>query len=392
MRQVVLFLLWISVLLPVKAFQPDSLRISVLTVMPRPDKVYTVYGHTALRIHYPPQDIDMAYNWGTFDFDSPNFTFRFIKGKTDYFLSTSPYDKFIWVYSLGNAEVIEQHLDLPKEAKEKILFLLMENELPENREYRYNFLFDNCVTRIRDILEISLGESLLYPQKEKKETFRTLIHSCTEPYPWMAFGIDLIIGAGADSLINLREEMFLPLKFKEALDASYVINPEGSRKELVNYSQEVLTTIREEEPSTKFRDTPFIIGIIIFFLLLGLSIAGVLKKRHFRGVFSILFLIAGTAGILISFLVFFSYHPATNPNWNLLWLHPLHFIAAIGYFFNKSYRFISLYHGANLLLLCILLLSWNWLPQVFNIANIPYILSLGLASVFWLITIKKQKR
>ncbi|MDR0865913.1 MAG: DUF4105 domain-containing protein [Candidatus Symbiothrix sp.] len=381
MKRFILFFLLLSALLPVRAWETDSLQVSLLTVMPRPNEVYTIYGHTALRIQDPVQKIDAVFNWGTFDFNTPHFLYRFVKGETDYFLSVSDYDRFIYVYSLGNADIVEQLLAVSPEGKTEIMNRLSTNLQPENLIYRYNFLFDNCTTRIRDLIEQGSDGRLVYPEQTEIVTFRDLIHSCTNPYPWMTFGIDLLIGSGADSLISVRQELFLPEKLMNAVDKS----------PLIIASNQVLTSLPEPVSEQRFWDSPLKIGFLILLIYITLAAAGIVSriKRSkpfsiFHFPFSILFLIAGLAGCIVAFTTLFSYHPCTSPNWNLLWLHPFHLIAFVGYLFKKSYRFISWYHAVNLVLLSVLLLGGYWIPQQLNPANIPFILCLGLASgCYW---------
>jgi hypothetical protein len=371
------------------------LQVSLLTVMPRPNEVYTVYGHSALRLYYPEKGINDVYNWGIFSFNHSFFLYRFIKGETDYSLGVSDYNEFLYYYALGNSTIEEQVLNLSSGEKEKLLEILSNNLLPQNIVYRYNFLFDNCTTRIRDIIEKITDNRVIYPASEKEVTFRDLIRSCTSPYPWMSFGIDLIIGNGADSLINVRQQMFLPVNLKEFWDESYVIEKTDSttvKRPIVELSQTILKTESQQNEKTASFFDAFRVGILIFVFYLIVTVWSIRKKRMFKGVFSILFLIAGLCGIVVGFLLFFSEHPCVSPNWNILWLHPLHFIGFAGYFFKKSYPLITLFHGLNLVLLCILLFGWLWIPQTLNTANIPYALCLFLASVSWFYYMKKNKR
>ncbi|GHT02068.1 hypothetical protein FACS189421_14620 [Bacteroidia bacterium] len=254
----------------VKAFQTDSLQVSLLTVLPRPNEAYTIYGHTALRLYDPEQRTDVVFNWGTFDFDAPHFLYRFVKGETDYFLSYTDYKHFLYVYSMGNATMVEQVLNLTAEGKEALMQKLSLNLQPENLVYRYNFLFDNCTTRVRDLIEQSTEDQLVYPEQTGTTTFRQLIHSCTEPYPWMTFGIDLLIGSGADSLINARQELFLPLKLKEALDNTPIVIS----------SKQVLTSVPEQVVKRWFWESPLTIGILIFLVYLVVAGMGWWKHRN----------------------------------------------------------------------------------------------------------------
>jgi hypothetical protein len=396
----------------------DNLQVSLLTVKPRPNEVYTVYGHTALRLFDPVNNLDAVLNWGTFNFHAPGFLYRFIKGETNYFLSVRSYFDFCYEYSLENATVVEQILRIPNENKEALLQMLTLNLEPENREYRYNFLFDNCTTRPRDIIEKFCGGNWVYPVQTEKTTFRHLIHSCTNPYPWMTFGIDLVIGSGADSLLTFRQELFLPEKLMNILEDLTVVDSTGEEYPLVVSSGIVVQSSEGKAPLLKFWDSPLIIGIVIFLIYLALAIISLsappckrrgrkqkltskcvhpsfpslMGKRWKCGLpFAFLLLVTGLAGCLVFSLSFFSYHPCTQYNWNLLWLHPLHFIGLAGFFLKKSYSLIRWYHKSNLLLLSFLLLAGFFLPQQLNLANIPYILCLGIVSGYCLLQLKKKK-
>jgi hypothetical protein len=389
-----------------------NLQVSLLTVKPRPNTVYTVYGHTALRLYDPLQNMDLVLNWGTFNFKEPNFLFRFISGKTDYFLSASSYDQFYYEYSKENATVIEQVLNIPDENKKELLEKLLSDLQPENCGYRYNFLFDNCTTRPRDIIEKFYGGKLVYvlPQTEPA-TFRKLIHSCTESYPWMTFGIDLVIGSGADSLLTYRQELFLPEKLMTALEYSRITPLLGDELPVVVSTEIIIQSPNAETSSSKFKHSPLITGIILLSIYITLIITGYRKKKRFRIPFALLFLTAGLAGCIVTYLSLFSSHPCTQYNWNLLWLHPIHFLGVIGFFFPQQHtippeaksKFFSLervkftmtalfcwYHRTNLVLLSLLLLTIFRIPQQLNLVIIPYILCLGIVSAYWLLPLKKK--
>jgi hypothetical protein len=386
MRRCLFYFSILLTIFPANAFETERLQVSLLTAMPRSNEVYTIYGHTALRLYDPVQQIDAVFNWGTFNFNAPRFLYRFIKGETDYCLSVTEFEQFLFTYYMGNAAVAEQILDIMPEGKEKLLQILSLNLQPENLTYRYNFLFDNCTTRVRDIIENCMDNSLTYPEQDGKATFRQLIHSCTEPYPWMTFGIDLLIGGGADSIIPFRQELFLPLHLKEALDKSYV----GGSNPIVVSEKQLLISIPEDK-TLNVPNFPLITGFILFFFYLVIAGAGWIKKRAFKGFFAPLFFVAGAAGCLIAFVTVFSCHPCTSPNWNLLWLHPFHWIAFAGCFLRKTYPLLFWYHIINLVLLSVVLIGWQWMPQVLNTANIPYMLCLLTASGYWMYGCTRNK-
>jgi len=374
-----------------KAAGRESLQISLLTVEPRSNYVYTIYGHTALRLYDPSPDhmVDIVLNWGTFDSHLPGFLYRFMRGDADYFLSATNFSLFCYAYSEANATIVEQVLNIPEEGKERLIESVTQNLKEENLKYRYNFLFDNCTTRPRNLIEEACGKRLLYPEQKEKTTFRKLIHNYTYPYPWLAFGIDLVVGSGADSLLSTRNELFLPMGLLRTLNRSALQLVDGTKLPVVASSKIIIQSNDSDRINYCFWTSPPAVGMLLFVIYAIIAYWGWRKRRRFRGFFAPGFLVAALAGFIIGFLVLFSAHPCMFPNWNLLWLHPFQLIAFFGYFFKKSYRFISWYHIVNLVLLSALLFGRFWSPQVLNTANIPYICCLFLSSAYWLLIGKR---
>jgi hypothetical protein len=377
MKSPIILLLASFFFLPAQASSPtDSLQISLLTIEPRADQVYTIYGHTALRVCDPTQDMDLVFNWGTFDFGAPHFLYRFIRGETDYYLSVTTYAQFLFAYQWGQARAIEQRLDLSPEGKERLMERLTANMAPEQRIYRYNFLFDNCTTRVRDLIE-SAGWTLADLPQET--TVRQLIHSCTKPYPWMTFGIDLLIGSGADGPITTRQTLFLPMHLQEALD----------RSPIVAESQQVLAGTPAMSGSGAVGLSPFVIACFLLVVSVVLTtVRGLRRLPLGRALFGVLFFATGMAGCLVAFMAAFSEHPCVWPNFNLLWLQPLHLIAAAGYVFERRAGFPAKvwrgYHIGNVLLLSGFLLGVYAMPQAIPPAAILLSLCLLWASGYWL--------
>jgi len=385
------FFLLLLIFSSVKSQTYDSIQVSLLTVAPHSKAVWTIFGHTALRISDPVRKIDTVLNWGTFDTEIPNFMFRFIEGKTDYFLGASSFRSFIPEYVYYKTTVTEQILNIPDSVKQDLIKSLQTNLLPENVDYRYNFVFDNCTTRPRDIIEKFCGGTLIYPEQQQPVTFRQLFHQYTKPYPWTEFGIDCIIGSGADTLISYRNELFLPEHLMDALNRSVVKLPDGSEQPVTLASNIILQAPDVQPAQFAFWDRPLVIGWIVFPLFLVLALTGYIKKYRFHLPFALLFFVAGAGGCIVAMLNFFSLHPCVQSNWNIFWLHPLHFIAFAGFFFRKSYRWIRWYHGINFVLLSSFLVGWRWIPQELNSAFIPFILCLWMVSGLQLIVLKQKK-
>jgi hypothetical protein len=129
-------------------------------------EIYSVYGHSALRIVIPAKNSDLVYNWGVFDFSTPHFAWEFAKGKLDYMLGVSSYDSFLKEYYAETRWVISQKFNLESRDNEKLFALIVDNLKPENIKYKYDFYYDNCSTRIRDLVEKAIGKDLMYPPEE----------------------------------------------------------------------------------------------------------------------------------------------------------------------------------------------------------------------------------
>lgn len=223
-RKLLLACLCIILSVPFAASQvADSTDVYLITCAPG-NATYSVYGHTALRIRVRGTNVDRVYNWGIFDFSTPNFAFRFAKGRLDYMLGAYGYDDFVNEYIAEGRAVWSQTLNLTAAEKEKLFELINENLKPENVKYRYDFFFDNCATRIRDILAASATDTIIFPAKEESLTFRQLIDPHQKVSPWLDFGADMLLGLQADRKATVADEMFLPVFLKENLTASVIVH------------------------------------------------------------------------------------------------------------------------------------------------------------------------
>ncbi|MGE5394671.1 MAG: DUF4105 domain-containing protein, partial [Candidatus Saccharibacteria bacterium] len=208
------FLLLLMVLL---VFQPKAkaqalspqATVSILTCDPGKE-VYSMYGHSAIRVSDPLQRLDAVFNYGLFSFDSPNFIYRFAKGQTDYLMGGQTFSSFLPEYEQDRRSVYEQVLNLSAEGKDKLYNALMENARPENRMYRYNYFMDNCATRVRDMIERNAGGTVHFSESHPKESYRDLIKKFHHSFRWIDFGIDLLISKPADQPVSSYGQMFLP--------------------------------------------------------------------------------------------------------------------------------------------------------------------------------------
>jgi len=358
-------------------------QISLITCSPTDDATFTLYGHTALRVYDPVGKIDWIYNYGIFDFSAPNFTFRFAKGETDYILGGSTFDTFLMDYTLRGSEIYEQVLNLQPEEKEALFQALEWNRKPENRTYRYNYFFDNCATRplmmiennIKGIIKFAPESTLskpLYP------SFREVINECTRDHPWQTFGCDLVLGLPTDRRMTQRETFFIPEYLKNDFNKAEIVR-EGIAEPLVIQTN-ILAQENREPLKPLFITAPITCFTLLFFLIMALTYFEWQRRKYYRLVDVVLFFCAGIAGCILFFLSFISVHPCIFPNISLLWLHPLHLTGIIFFAVKKWKKIAYWYHLINFAVVIIMSVGWFFIPQHFNIAFLPLILSLSLRS------------
>lgn len=345
--------------------QTDSLTVSLITCWPGAE-VYELCGHEAIRIRgtINGQPIDSVWNYGTFDFNQPNFIYRFVKGETDYMLSSYPFAWFMPEYQESGRRVVEQDLNLTQPETRKILGMLRNEALPKNRVYRYNYVKDNCATRIIDDLDKSSESGVIYPDSIHYGTFRNEMRAYHKDYPWYQFGIDLALGSGIDYPIKGREEMFVPLEMMRKVANAHFSDGRPLVKETRVLNEGVADATLGP---THWSMTPAACSIALLVIVIVLCFIQWRKNSLFRIVYCLWFGTLGIAGCLIAFLVFISKHEATSPNLLLLWLNPLQLLIAVGVWFRRRWRPVTLSMiYINIILLTILLIVWPLQSQSAN--------------------------
>ena len=350
--------------------QTDScgIRISLLTCTPG-QELYSTFGHSALRVFDSVNNADLVFNYGTFDFYDPQFYNKFVKGKLLYFVSIDTLPSFLAEYDYYKRGIVEQAINISCADKQKLRSALFENAKEENKYYRYDFNYDNCTTRLRDMLEKAAGKQLETKNILPKPgtTFRHLIHTYLDKggQQWSKLGIDMLLGNPMDKKVTNREAMFLPDYLLMAFDSSK-LNKQPvvqEKKILLNYF---------ESYKTKSGITPFIVFGVLFFLIAALSFFTRSSWNLLFKAFDFFFFVfVGLIGVLILFMWFGTEHAMCRNNFNLLWALPTHLPVAFLLFnkkqwINNYFRFIFFYTIA-------LLLAWFFLPQQFNAALLPVV-------------------
>ena len=353
-------------------------QISLLTSSPSDDYVFTLYGHTAIRVYDPAVKLDRIYNYGSFDFSQPNFIYRFAKGETDYSLGTSFFSDYLSDYASRGCEIYEQVLNLLPEEMEALWQALEWNRLPENKEYRYNFFFDNCATRPAVMVENHIKGFVSYASATVLPSFRDVINYCTRNHPWITFGCDIVVGLPSDRMMTLLETFFIPDYLKNAFDKAEIIR-EDKTVPLVKQTN-IHAEKNQIQVTSSFITSPFCCFLLLFILILLFTFIEWRRKNYYLIIDLILFIFAGLAGCIVFFLSFMSVHPCMFPNINLLWLHPLHLIGSVFFAVKKWEKAAFWYHFINFAVVIIMCVGWFFIPQHFNIAFIPLIASLLIRS------------
>jgi len=350
-------------------------KVSIVTFFPG-NEIYELDGHTALRI-VDDNGHDMMYNWGTFDFNTPNFVYRFVKGETDYRLEGIPSHLFLGYYEAQGRRAVEQTLNLTDRQIETLIRLVDNNMKPENRVYRYNYLFDNCATRPLAIIERALGDTITLgtaPHSADDTSFRAIMTRAHANYPWYQFGIDLALGNGIDRPVTNRERSFAPVDLMRMLSEATIT---ASGHPIIGHSEVILPGHPGGGAGspTPWWATPLTIAWILCALSTLITLRDLSRRAISRWFDTFLYSIFGLAGLLLTFLIFISVHEATSPNWLYLWLNPLCFIGATGIYIKSAARAVywwQILNFALLVTLCILAIAG---VQNLNAAFWPLILA-----------------
>ena len=366
----------------------DNIIVSLITYYPG-EQIYELYGHSGLRVVLP-DGRGILYNYGIFDFGAPNFVYRFVKGETDY--KVKGYSDVYMLHGYSGRKVVEQVLNLSQEQALKTYEYLVENALPWNATYRYNYVLDNCSTRPRDIIEMATDGTLEYPAMRDTTTFRKMMHRYNENYAWSRFGIDIALGEGLDYTLDYRKQMFVPMVLMEAC-AGATIMQAGERVPLVK-----CTNILNEGsdtgsvlPPTPWWATPISVFVALFFVMALFTWRDIKRGKVTRWVDSLLYGFLAIYGLLLFFLIFISTHEATSPNWHGLWLNPFYLLPTVLIWIKSAKKLLYCYHFVNFALLIALMVMWYWIPQKTDVAVFPLILCSVMRSINYILIFRKKK-
>lgn len=302
----------------------NQIEISLITCEPH-EMIYALYGHTGIRIHNLQTGEDLLANWGIFDQKQSFFVVRFAFGLTDYRMEIETWEGFVDRYNYFNCGIYEQVLDLTAQEKRNIINAVFENYLPENRYYRYNFYYDNCTTRARDIIEKGLEGKLDYREmKEYDPTYRELIHLWNGNHLWARWGNDFLLGVGSDKPTDYRQQQFLPDNLKRDFHRA-LISRNGEARPLVK-NEFWATPSQYNYGGSSLLDQftqPNAVAVYLIFIALAITLLEKYRlKRRLWQFDAFLLLLSGIPGLIL-LLMIFSQHPTVRINFQILVFNPL---------------------------------------------------------------------
>ncbi len=347
----------------------SRLQVSIITCAPG-NELYSIFGHTAIRIIDSTNQTDLFYNFGTFDFNDPNFLPKFVHGKLLYFLSIEEGNNFLLSYKNENRTIVEQVLNLNQKEKNNIQQSLIRNLKEENKFYKYDFLFDNCTTRIRDLLKNN--SSLVCNKKlvNSSATFRNLLHIFLDSMnmQWSKLGIDLLMGSKVDKPLTIEQSTFLPTYLMLAIDSA------NNKHQFLISKKEYKTNLPIEY---KQWFSPIIIFSIVFLGMLLLEFNKNLIAKKIKNYATMFFIfLTGIIGCVLLYMWFFTEHKSFANNYNLIWALPtnLYFVFAL----NFKTLYTKIYFKSAFIITVLLVVIWFILPQQFNVALLPFVVTMAL--------------
>ena len=390
LRRIISFVALLPSLFLGYAQQMDSIRASLITCSPG-QEVYALYGHTALRLQNYTTGEDIAFNYGVFSFSQPHFVWRFVRGQCDYMVVPVPWQFFTREYEERGSSITEQVLNLTPQEANRLYAKMLEECKPENRQYRYNFLYNNCTTKVRDAIEKCVEGSVVYPDSVPLYTHRQMLHQYTKGHPWAQEGNDILLGAAVDTLLDIRSAQFAPEYMLRYADNAFIYADNNDKRPLV-LETEILLQKKPQKIEPEFPLSPMQAMLFLFVV----AILIVLAERWLNWQFwlwdAALLLGQGLAGLLLLFMRFFSEHPAVDNNWQIWVLNPIALIALPMVVKAAYQRKKTLWHPAFFVILSTFVVFSPWMPQEFGKLVVPLALTLLTRPISYYLYYRKNNK
>ena len=385
MKRIVFFLMMSASVLLAVAQSPSHTEVSVITCSPG-DEVYSLYGHTAIRLRDEARGLDIAVNYGVFDFNTDHFAWKFVLGETDYMCMAVPWHFFIDEYRQRGSSVKAQVLNLTEEETDSLVRYLDWNLKPENCIYRYNYLTDNCTLRVMDCVERAIKGRIVYSWDTDRLTYRDIIHDYTNGSPWAQVGNDILLGCDVDTILSSRAKCFVPDYYSSALNGALIRDLVADTRPMVRRTEMLLEA---SVPAGAQQDSfPVAPVIAVWGLFAVLCLIALIEYRTGYMLWPLDFVLLtahGVAGAILLFVFFFSQHPALDTNWQVWLLNPLPLLAMPFVVRDAWKRQCCIWHYILAAMILSFLVFTPWIPQKYSVITIPLALALVTRPVSYII-------
>ena len=389
-RRILLFAFFLQVLFFARAQKLDSIQASLITCSPG-QEVYALYGHTALRCQNFTTGEDWVFNYGVFSFRQPHFVWRFVRGQCDYMVVPIPWQYFTREYEERGSSIIAQVLNLTPLETNRLYAKMIEACKPENRQYRYNFLYNNCTTKVRDAIEECVDGNVVYPDTVPLYTYRGMLHQYTKEHPWAQEGNDILLGADVDTMLSARAAMFAPEYMLRYADNAFVYSENNDKRPLI-LKKEILLQEKSQKVEPEFPLSPEQAMVVL--LVFSLLMVGIERMLNWQCWLwdALLLLGQGLSGLLLLFMAFFSEHPAVDNNWQIWVLNPIALVALPKVVISAYRRKKTVWHMVFFVILSTFVVFSPWMPQEFGKLVVPLALTLLTRPISYYLYYRKNNK
>jgi hypothetical protein len=341
-------------------------RISVLTCGTG-NESYSLFGHTAIRVSDVENNLDIVYNYGAFDFDTPNFVLQFTKGDLNYYITNNRYVDFINQYNYEKREVLEQELNIPLELKQELFDNLERSLLSDERLYQYKFIDNNCTSKVVDVINKTLKSKVISKKTDTDKTYRSILFPYFDNHFYEQLGTSIVFGTKVD---QMGTKIFLPYELFESLKRIQYQNQSLSN------APKTIMAFEKEIPSSWWNNC--------YTYLLFLALVIFVNKKSLDYIY---LLTISLLGLLFVFLGFYSSHQELGYNYNVLLFNPL-LLIALYFWSTKNSKWTYKLAVINILMLFL------YLFVIFAKAHLLIVLPLVVTNLVVLIrlAIKHKKR
>ena len=308
-------------------------QISVWLVTYGPGEIYWQrFGHNGIWIRDADLGLDHVFNFGFFDFEQQGFFWRFLQGRLLYFSAAQPAQQEFAQYIDENRSIRAQRLALTEQQALGLTEYLVNEVQPENRDYLYDYYWNNCSTRVRDALDQALGGAIRdnYEPVGAVQNMRDQTRRLTIADYWLYLGLELGLGSPVDRPISRWDEFFIPSELADGLAQMQAPNANGDAGPLVREDVILHASSLEKPPSRPAQWWPRYLALAAAALVAAAAISRLLGWLRPLLLARLWLLVSGIGGIIIVYLWFFTDHAAARYNLNLALLNPLWLLCLVG--------------------------------------------------------------